>query len=275
MKKKSFLSTLLICVGIIIFSYPLIAKGYTYYNQKILMEEYEKIMFEYMNQQGRTEVIEDVVTEDESPENEVLLDDDVLLDDVVNNYDDDVFENEMYENTETTNDETSNNNEAIADVNTIIKSLEESSKASQSNSEKSSEVNDYLRKQEIIGLIDISKINVKMIVVEGTEWDNIRVTIGHMKQTKKFGQIGNCALAGHRGGTYGTFFKHIDELEVGDEIVLTDLKGITYKYYVYDKFVTEPTDMDVIKDVKDEKTLTLISCENNGTERLIVHAKMD
>lgn len=266
MKKRNILSTVLICIGIIIFSYPLMAKGYTYYSQKKLMKEYENIMFEYMNKQGEAENLESEKTEDGLSEDiESEKTEGELSVDIVNALDGVFLEDGVL----------TSNTEHKVDVNTIIKSLEESSKDSQSDLTKSNEVNDYLKKQEIIGLIDISKIKVKMIVVEGTDWDNIRVTIGHMKQTKKFGQLGNCALAGHRGGTYGTFFKHIDKLEVGDEIVLTDLEGFTYKYYVYDKFITEPTDMAVINDIEGERTLTLISCENNGAERLIVHAKMN
>jgi len=222
------------------------------------MKEYEEIMSVYKKEQvesGVTEVADKQESlADDGAGNEQLASAEVVGEDA----------DLLYSTKET-----------IVDVSTIIKALEESSKDSQSTLEKSSEVSDFLSKQEILGLIEIDNIDVKMIVVEGTEWENIRVTIGHMKQTNMFGELGNCALAGHRGGTYGTFFEHIDKLDVGDEIVLTDIKGITYQYYVYDKFVTHPTDMGVIDDVEDERTLTLISCENDGEDRLIVHAKMN
>jgi len=241
MKKKNIVSSILIIAGTIVFSYPFVAQGYTKYQQKQLTKEYEQLLLE--NMQNQEETNDSNATEEKlSDYNEVR--------------DMTIFPK-------------------VVDMKELLPELEQAEKDSQGSTEKANDVKDFLSRQDIIGMIEIEKIDIKMIIVEGTEWDNIRVTIGHMKQTEQIGEEGNCALAGHRGGTYGTFFKEIDQLEVGDEIVLTDIKGNIFSYKVYNQYVTEPTDMKAVDDVPGEKTLTLISCEDNGKKRLIIHAKMD
>jgi sortase A len=95
-----------------------------------------------------------------------------------------------------------------------------------------------------------------------------------MKGTAEPGTKGNCVLAGHRGGIYGEFFKHLNKLKKKDKVKITDAMGREYNYQVYDQFVVEPTDVYVTNSIKEEKTLTLVTCENNGTKRLIVRCRL-
>lgn len=135
-------------------------------------------------------------------------------------------------------------------------------------------VDQILKYQEIIGIISIKKLDITFPVVEGAERENIRAAIGHIKGTADFGEAGNCVLAGHRGGVYGVFFKYINKLETGDKVKLTDINGKNYNYTVYDQFVVEPTDMQIIQPIGEEKTLTLLSCEAGGTKRLIIRCRL-
>ena len=64
-----------------------------------------------------------------------------------------------------------------------------------------------------IGIVEIEKINVLYAVVEGTEDEQINRAVGHLKESAGIGQQGNCVIAGHRGGYYGTFFERLPELE--------------------------------------------------------------
>lgn len=131
-----------------------------------------------------------------------------------------------------------------------------------------------LKGQKIVGIVEIDKIKVVFPIVEGTEKDNLHVAIGHMVNTSGIGEKGNCVIAGHRGGRLGEFFKNAHLLKEGDVIELTDLTGYVHKYEVYDSFVVEPTRMDVTYNNDPyERTVTLITCEDNGTKRLIVKAK--
>lgn len=125
-----------------------------------------------------------------------------------------------------------------------------------------------------MGIVEIEKIDVLYAVVEGTEDEQINRAVGHLKESAGIGQQGNCVIAGHRGGYYGTFFERLPELENGDIVKMTDLNGIEYDYVVYDKKEVHPADWSVIRDVSELHTLTLITCEDDTRKRIVVHAAM-
>lgn len=133
-------------------------------------------------------------------------------------------------------------------------------------------IKNRLSGQSVIGLIEIEKIDLIYAIVEGTSDANLGVAVGHMTETKPIGAEGNCAIAGHRGGTSGPYFKNLDDLSKGDEIKITDMVGNEYSYKVTESFVVEPTDVWVVEDTPGIKTLTLITCQDSGTMRLIVQA---
>ena len=133
---------------------------------------------------------------------------------------------------------------------------------------------ELLQKQKVYGIIEIPDINLNSVIVVGTESGNLRCAIGHMTGTAHIGQIGNCVLAGHRGGIYGTFFKNIDMLRNGAEVKVINMRKQTYTYEVYEQFVVNPDDMSVTVDIDEETTLTLISCEDDGATRLIVRCRL-
>lgn len=128
-----------------------------------------------------------------------------------------------------------------------------------------------LNGQKVIGVIQIPKIELIYAIVEGADSAEIGVAIGHMSNTAGLGETGNCALAGHRGGYSGPYFKNLDQLEIGDEVVVTDTKHQTFTYKVTETMVVEPDEVWVIEDTgEDVAMLTLVTCENSGTQRLIV-----
>ena len=61
------------------------------------------------------------------------------------------------------------------------------------------------------------------------------------------------------------------QLETGDKIELTDMKGITKNYIIYEKFITDPNNISVIEtDEYGTREVTLITCSNGNKERLIL-----
>lgn len=130
-----------------------------------------------------------------------------------------------------------------------------------------------------IGIVQIEKIDVLYAIVEGTQDEQINRAIGHESSSAGIGAQGNCVIAGHRGGYYGTFFERLPELEMGDEVVLTDLNGVRYHYVVYEQLMVDPPDWSVTNELKgmDGETmhiLTLITCEDDTRKRIIVHAAL-
>lgn len=122
----------------------------------------------------------------------------------------------------------------------------------------------------VIGLIEIEALDLKYPVVEGADSKQLAYGIGHISDTAAIGSIGNCVLAGHRGSRYGTYFKYLNRLSEGDMVKITDKEGNVHPYEVISWEVVGPYDNSV-KAQGEETELTLLTCENSGTMRLIYH----
>ena len=124
-----------------------------------------------------------------------------------------------------------------------------------------------------IGRICIDKIDLEIPILEGTTKTHLRLGAGHITGTSKLGEIGNAALAAHRSHTYGRMFNRLDELEVGDGIVVETADG-SFEYTVFKKHVVEPDDLSVLNKNDKDRVLTLITCTPlyTATHRLVIHA---
>ena len=125
--------------------------------------------------------------------------------------------------------------------------------------------------------IEIPKIGVNKIVVAGVDFEALQKGPGLFDGSPLPGQLGNVAIAGHRT-SYGAPFSQINELGVGDSIVLT--RGTsTYTYEVYkEPFVVDPSQVEVVKTLDNTiAELTLVTCHPKWTSknRLIVKAKLE
>ncbi len=126
-----------------------------------------------------------------------------------------------------------------------------------------------------LGTIEIPSIDLNMPLVEGTEDSDIAISAGHMTPTAYPGQIGNCVIVGHRGYSFGRLFNRLDELGIGDEIIV-NVGENSYTYEVYLTKVVLPTDTSVTNQTNQAKVLTLSTCTPlfSSDYRLIVHAKI-
>lgn len=123
---------------------------------------------------------------------------------------------------------------------------------------------------DVIGLIEIEALDLKYPIVEGADSKQLAYGIGHISDTAAVGSMGNCVLAGHRGSRYGTYFKYLNRLSEGDTVKVMDKAGNVYLYEVVSWEVVGPYDNSV-KAQGEETELTLLTCENSGTMRLIYH----
>ena len=140
---------------------------------------------------------------------------------------------------------------------------------------------------EAVARITIPKIGLDSIVVSGVTEADLRKGPGHYPQTPMPGQLGNAAIAGHRT-TYGQPFHNLDQLAVGDEILVTTLDG-TFTYTLdREPFAVAPTQVDVLLPeerlrangtptgrFKAQLTLTTCNPKYSASERLIVKAELD
>lgn len=124
-----------------------------------------------------------------------------------------------------------------------------------------------------VAIIELPKISVTQVVVEGVGVEALKKGPGHLPGSAMPGETGNVVISGHRT-TYGAPFYRLDELEVGDEILLTDRDGV-YRYLVSEKEVVLPHEVRVIAPFTDAR-LTLTTCEPrfSARQRLIIVAKL-
>ena len=121
--------------------------------------------------------------------------------------------------------------------------------------------------------VQIPKIDLDAIVVEGTTWKKLRLGPGRLVASALPGERGNSVITAHRD----TFFRHIGDLQMNDEI-LVRRNGEVLKFHVTGRKIVQPTDLSVLKQTK-EPTLTLITCYPTyyigpAPERLIVTSKL-
>ncbi len=124
----------------------------------------------------------------------------------------------------------------------------------------------------VIGLIEIPTIDLKYPILEKTTKATMRTSISRFSGGE-VNELGNLSLAGHNNYS-GTMFGKNKNLKIGDKIYLTGLDGKTLEYEIYNKFTTDPDDVSILETTdKDSKEVTLITCKNGRTERLIIKAK--
>jgi sortase A len=128
---------------------------------------------------------------------------------------------------------------------------------------------------------EMSRVRNSTIPSAGvTDEDAFRDYVGvHIRGTGfPWQKVANVYIAGHRLGYVGTpswlAFWDLDEVDVGDEIFVTDSVGRRYVYKVFKDFVVDPTDVFVTRPLKGRNILTLQTCTlPDYSRRLIVQAE--
>lgn len=155
------------------------------------------------------------------------------------------------------------------------KSLEEEWNR-QAAAERSGEEHATPASQNSIGKLTrvvIPRISLDAVVVEGVTRKQLLKGPGHMTETATPGEAGNAVITGHRD----TFFRHIYELEKGDDILIRR-HGQIYRYQVTGKKIVMPEDVYVLHQTPDAQ-LTLITCYPTyyigpAPKRLVVFSKL-
>ncbi|WP_432702164.1 class A sortase [Lysinibacillus sphaericus] len=122
----------------------------------------------------------------------------------------------------------------------------------------------------VIGSIAIPTVELSLPIIKGVGNASLAVGAGTMKANQTLGQ-GNYALAGHYFENKDILFSPLYNANIGDAIYVTDLTTI-YEYKLTTKKVIAATDVYVIDDIPNQTILTLITCADNGTKRLAIHA---
>jgi sortase A len=124
----------------------------------------------------------------------------------------------------------------------------------------------------VVGRLEIPRVNLSVMVVEGDQDGDLLVGAGHVPGTPLPGAPGNVAIAGHRD----TFFRALRSVRSNDVVILTTRTG-SYDYVVESTEVTDPSDIGVLAASAADR-LTLITCYpfsfvGSAPQRFIVRAR--
>lgn len=107
---------------------------------------------------------------------------------------------------------------------------------------------------DVIGEIQVPRLGLNAIVVQGDSPANLRRAVGHISNSALPGEWGNVALAGHRD----TFFRPLHDIRLGDEIRFNTPER-SFEYLVESIEVVAPNDIQVLEPSTGHD-LTFITC---------------
>lgn len=137
-------------------------------------------------------------------------------------------------------------------------------------------LSEYGVESEILGYISIPKIDVKLPIYNGASEKNMTKGATYLAHTSLpvGGENTNCVIAAHTryNGIY--MFKRITELELGDEIYITNLWE-TLVYKVSETKIIDPSDSQNIYIKEGRSLLTLSTCHPfpESYQRYLVYAE--
>ena len=131
----------------------------------------------------------------------------------------------------------------------------------------------YGIEDEIIGVLEIPAMELTMPVYLGASGEHLALGTAVLGSTSApiGGDNTNCVIAGHRGWKGADYFRHIDRLQVGDAVQLTNLWE-TLTYTVTDIQIIQPHEVDKIKIQPNRDLLTLLTCHpyaSGGKQRYV------
>ncbi len=124
----------------------------------------------------------------------------------------------------------------------------------------------------LVGRIEIPRLHVDAVIVEGTSSRALRHGVGHVERTAFPGERGNVGLAAHRD----TYFRRLRGIARGDLIrVQTPDGSFTYRVSAFE--IVKPSRGDLLNPTP-QPALTLVTCYpfdwvGNAPDRFVVRAE--
>jgi len=127
------------------------------------------------------------------------------------------------------------------------------------------------RPGDLVGRLDIPRLHLSAIVLEGDDDRTLKLGVGHVPGTSLPGGPGNVALAAHRD----SYFRPLRGIREADEIEMTT-PDRSYRYRVESVRIVDPGAVEVLRDSA-APSLTLVTCYpfgwvGNAPKRFIVRA---
>ncbi len=116
-----------------------------------------------------------------------------------------------------------------------------------------------------IGFLEIPRLSLRLPVIE--EWSYPKLKIAPCRYSGTV-YAGNMIIAAHN---YAKHFGKIKSLEIGDEVIFTDISGNIFLYNVWETDVLKNQETDEMR--SGNWDLTLFTCTMDGRKRITVRCK--
>jgi LPXTG-site transpeptidase (sortase) family protein len=124
----------------------------------------------------------------------------------------------------------------------------------------------------MIGILEIPEINQELPIIGKWSYKLLKISICRYKGPDP-NEKGNLVLIGHNYKS-GAHFGDLSELSVGSEVFLTNAQtGERLRYVVYQIKTIAPDSFSALNSYHGTVGLTLMTCKNNGTNRLLVRCE--
>jgi sortase A len=128
-----------------------------------------------------------------------------------------------------------------------------------------------VKEGDVLGRIEIPRLNLQVAILEGTTAHTLRLGAGHIAGTAFPGTAGSIGIAGHRD----TYFHSLQDIRRNDNILIQTADGIS-RYEVDWIRITDPADGGILAPTADSG-LTLVTCYpfhyiGAAPERYVIHA---
>ena len=145
------------------------------------------------------------------------------------------------------------------------------------NNENYNSINSYTDdgvEYSVIGLIEIPKIDLYYPILSKIN-DNLLKIAPCKFYVPMTNEYGNLCIAGHNYDNY-KFFSKLNTLNINDEIIIHDMTGNSLSYYITDNFEVKDNELNkVTYNDNSIKQVTLITCNNSNSNRIIIKAKSE
>lgn len=133
---------------------------------------------------------------------------------------------------------------------------------------------DYGLDSEIFAVISIPVLELEMPVYLGATRKHMADGAALLSQTSipMGGNNTNAVIAGHRGWSGASYFRYIDKLQPGDEIIITNLWEELH-YVVSEIQIIQPNEVEKILIQSGRELITLLTCHpyaSGGRQRYLV-----
>lgn len=114
-----------------------------------------------------------------------------------------------------------------------------------------------------IAILEIPTINLKTgMVWATTNFQSINYAVSIDKSSQLPSVEGNFIIYSHSGNSRIAFFKHLNQVEIGDSIYIY-FNGIKYEYKIFKSYEIPKTGKLNVTYPKDKRYITLVTCNPN------------